>query len=112
MSSINVVLCSCPTEQAETIARALVEQRLAACVNLLPGATGIYRWEGRIQADAETMMFIKTASERVEALREGILALHPHKVPEIVVLRVDGTASLGAYLEWVIGETRPLERPF
>lgn len=109
MSSINVVLCSCPAEQAETIARALVEQRLAACVNLLPGSTGIYRWEGRIRADAETTMIIKTASDRVDALRDGILALHPHNVPEIVVLRVDGTASHGTYLEWVIAETRPLE---
>lgn len=109
MSSINVVLCNCPADQAETIARALVEQRLAACVNLLPGATSIYRWEGRICTETETTMVIKTASERVDALREGILALHPYQVPEIVVLRVDGTASHGAYLEWVIGETRPVD---
>ena len=106
MSSINVVLCNCPAEQAEPLARALVEQRLAACVNLLPGVTSLYRWEGRIQAEAEVTLLIKTASDRVEALREGILALHPHTVPEFVVLRVDGTASLPAYLEWVINETR------
>ncbi len=106
MSSINVVLCNCPAEQAEPLARALVEQRLAACVNLLPGVTSLYRWEGRICADAEVTLLIKTASDRVEALREGILALHPHTVPEFVVLRVDGTASLPAYLEWVINETR------
>lgn len=107
MSSINVVLCNCPVDQADPLARALVEQRLAACVNLLPGVTSIYRWEGRMHADAETTLVIKTASDRVEALREGILALHPYSVPEIVVLRVDGSASHAPYLEWVQAETRP-----
>ncbi len=106
MSSINVVLCNCPPDQAEPLARALVEQRLAACVNLLPGVTSIYRWEGRICTDAEVTLLIKTASDRVDALREGILALHPYTVPEVVVLRVDGAATSAPYLSWVVAETR------
>jgi periplasmic divalent cation tolerance protein len=109
VSSINVVLCNCPPDEALPLARALVEQRLAACVNLVPGVRSVYRWEGCICDEPETTLLIKTASERVEAVREGILALHPYRVPEIVVLRVDGTASHSAYLEWVIAETRPVD---
>ena len=106
MSSINVILCNCPADQAETLANALVEQRLAACVNLVPGVRSVYRWEGRVQTDNEVMMLIKTASDRVDALREGILALHPHALPEVVVLRVDGSASHLPYLQWVAASTQ------
>jgi len=109
LSSINVVLCNCPAEHAEPLARALLEQRLAACVNLLPGVTSIYRWEGRVCTEPEVTLLIKTASDRVDALREGIVALHPYSVPEIVVLRVDGAASSAGYLEWVTAETREPE---
>lgn len=107
MSSINVILCNCPPDSAEPLARALVEQRLAACVNLVPGVKSFYRWEGRACVDVEHTLVIKTASERVDALREAILALHPHSVPEIVVLRVDGSASHAPYLDWVVAETVP-----
>jgi periplasmic divalent cation tolerance protein len=86
-------------EDAERIARALVERRLAACVNVLPGLVSFYRWKGAIERDAEQLLVIKTRRDRFEALREAIVALHPYEVPEIVALPVE--AGHAPYLAWL-----------
>jgi len=70
------------------MAKTLVERGVASCVNVLPGVTSVYRWEGKIKSDAEQQLIIKTTSERVGALQTAIRELHPYDVPEFVVLEV------------------------
>jgi periplasmic divalent cation tolerance protein len=90
-------------EQAERIARALVDERLIACANLVPGLTSIYRWQGAVQADAEVLLVMKTRRALVPRLKERLPALHPYEVPELVVTAlVDG---LDPYCRWVRDET-------
>lgn len=104
-NDVLVVLCTCPNaETAATIARVVVEQRLAACVNLLPGIRSIYSWKGEVCDDAEALCVIKTSSERFEALRARIVELHPYDCPEVIATRV--CAGHAAYLEWVHDSTR------
>jgi len=86
-------------EDAERIARALVDRRLAACVNVLPGVRSVYRWKGQVQADEERLLVIKTRRDRFEALRDTLVALHPYEVPEVVVLPIE--AGHGPYLDWL-----------
>jgi periplasmic divalent cation tolerance protein len=95
-----IVLSTFPADQdAAALARALVDERLAACVNVLPPMTSIYRWEGAVEQASEHQLVIKTTAGRVEALKARIAELHPYDVPEILVLSViDGAAS---YLKWV-----------
>jgi periplasmic divalent cation tolerance protein len=90
---------------AAAIARALVEERLAACVNVLPGVRSIYRWEGAVQDEGETLLIVKTRAERAQALEARVRALHPYEVPE--VLRVDAAGGSPPYLAWVMEETAP-----
>jgi len=100
---VKVVLCTVPVEAAETLASKLVEERLAACVNVHRDVTSVYRWEGRVERQREAMLVIKTGDPTLERLVARIAALHPYSVPEIVVLEV---ASVNAkYLEWVDSET-------
>ena len=86
-------------EDADRIARALVERRLAACVNIVPGLTSVYRWKGAIETDAENLLVIKTRRDRVDELRAALVALHPYEVPELIVLPVE--AGHAPYLAWV-----------
>jgi periplasmic divalent cation tolerance protein len=86
-------------EDAERIAEALVEKRLAACVNVLPGVRSIYRWKGAVERDEERLLVVKTRAERFEALREAIVALHPYEVPEVVAMPIE--AGSAAYLRWL-----------
>jgi periplasmic divalent cation tolerance protein len=105
-SPVRVALSTAPdADTAARIARALVEERLAACVNLVPAVRSIYRWQGRIEDEAEVLLVIKTRSERVEALAERLRALHPYELPELVALPV--TAGLAPYLDWVAAEAAP-----
>lgn len=101
---MKIVLTNVPKEHSERIARTLVEERLVACANWFP-IRSAYRWEGEIRIDQEDTMLLKVASERVEALRERIVALHPYELPEVVVLEVDSARSLDAYVAWVRSET-------
>ncbi len=88
-------------EDAERIARALVEQGVAACVNVVPGVVSVYRWKGKIERDGEALLVIKTLGERLEPLRAALLALHPYELPELVAIPVgDGHRP---YLEWLAG---------
>ena len=104
MDEIRVVFCTCPPAAAEGLASALVEQRLAACVNLLPQIRSVYRWAGEVTADTETLMVIKTGAASFTALRDWLLRHHPYDVPEIIALPV--TAGAPDYLAWVAEETR------
>jgi len=103
---MDALVCSstCPdTSTAEHIARVLVEDRLAACVNLLPGVRSVYRWEGEVAVDDEVLLMIKTTQDRLPALRDRLVALHPYDVPELVAVTVaDG---LPAYLRWIADAT-------
>ena len=99
-----LVLCSHPDPTAaEALATALVEQRLAACVNVLPGARSVYRWEGKVERAQETLLLIKTTTDRLDALKEHIVMAHPHAVPEVLAL--DVASGLDRYLDWVRSET-------
>lgn len=100
-----VVLCNCPVDVGRSIARALVDERLVACVNLIGPVTSIYHWQGELQQDEELTLLLKTSVERVSALRERIHALHPYTTPEIVVLPVDTASTDAAYLAWVRAST-------
>ena len=105
MTDAILVLCTCPDEaSADRIAEALVAARLAACVNRLPAVASTYRWQGQIRRDAEHLLLIKTTQERFAALRERIVELHPHDVPEVIAL--DIVAGLDSYLAWIGDETR------
>jgi periplasmic divalent cation tolerance protein len=104
MTDALVVLVTAPSaDQAAALARALVEERLAACGNVIPGLRSIYRWEGQVQDEPEALLVLKTTRSRFEALRERVLALHPYEVPEVIALPVEvGSAP---YLAWIAGET-------
>jgi periplasmic divalent cation tolerance protein len=95
-----VVLTTFPVdEDASALARALVTERLAACVNVLPPMPSIYRWEDNVEAVNEHQLVIKTMTTRVERLKTRLCELHPYDVPELIVLPVaDGST---AYLEWL-----------
>ena len=104
MTDALVVLVTTPSpERAAEIARALVEERLAACGNVVPGLRSIYRWEGKVQDDAEALLVLKTTRARFEALRDRVLALHPYEVPEVLALPVE--AGSARYLAWIAAET-------
>jgi periplasmic divalent cation tolerance protein len=92
-------------EDATRLARALVEERLAACVNVVEGVRSVYRWQGAVQEDAEALLVIKTTAERYDALAERLRALHSYDTPELVRLEVAGGDA--RYLEWLVGQVRP-----
>ena len=92
-------------EAATELARALVEERLAACVNLVAGVRSVYRWEGKVHEDDEVLCLVKTRPELFDALMERVRTLHPYEVPEILAFEVaDGSP---AYLTWLRESTVP-----
>lgn len=99
LEDVVVVLVTAPEAEAPRIARALVERRLAACVNLVSGVRSVYRWQGAIEDGVETLMLLKTTRTGFEALRAGVRELHPYSVPEILALPVG--AGDPPYLRWV-----------
>jgi len=88
-------------EEALRVARVLVDERLAACVNVVDGVRSIYRWKGEVSEDGEVLCVIKTTRARVEALRARLVALHPYELPEVVAVGVDAAASHAPYLGWI-----------
>lgn len=86
-------------EDAERIARALVDRRLAACVSVVPGLVSVYRWKGNVERDEERLLVIKTRGEKVDALRDALVSLHPYELPELVVVAVEGGHA--PYLAWI-----------
>lgn len=106
MSEALVVLTNCPDDAvADRIARTLVEQGLAACVNRLGAAHSTYRWQGSVERATETPLLIKTTRARYLEVEQAIRALHPYEVPEIIALPIE--AGFAAYLRWIADETRP-----
>ena len=92
--------CTCPDPaSAARLAEALVEERLAACVNRLPGVSSTYRWEGKLATDVEALLLIKTTAARFEALKARLLELHPYELPELIAVPVERGHE--AYLDWV-----------
>jgi periplasmic divalent cation tolerance protein len=101
-----LVLTNCPDAAvAERIARTLVEQGLAACVNQLAPAQSIYRWQGAIERATEIPLLIKTTAERYAEVELTLRSLHPYSVPEIIAVPI--VRGLASYLRWLADETQP-----
>ena len=99
-----IVLVTVPgMEEGERIAAILVGERLAACVNLLHPVRSVYRWQGKVQADDEVLLLIKTTAQRYAALERRVREVHPYEVPEVVGLRIERGSP--PYLEWLRSET-------
>ncbi len=92
-------------KSAAAAGEALVAERLAACVNILPGAVSIYRWEGRVQREAEVVMLIKTSAAKAAAARDAVLRRHPYGTPCLLHLHIMPENSAPAFLDWVAAET-------
>jgi len=101
-----VVLITAPAdgETPARLARALVEERLAACVNRIPGLVSTYWWEGKVEEDGEELLVAKTTEDRLEALLKRVPELHPYSVPEVLALPVE--KGHPPYLDWLLGSTR------
>ncbi len=99
-----IVLSTCASQQeAEKIAKLLVESRLAACVNILPGIRSVYHWQGKIQDEAEILLLIKSRRPLFEQLQKTLASVHSYEVPEIIAIPiVEGALS---YLQWLSRET-------
>jgi periplasmic divalent cation tolerance protein len=91
-------------DKAYDVARTLVEERLAACGNLVPAVRSIYRWEGKLQDESEVLVLLKTRADNVERLKARILELHPYEVPEVLAVPVE--SGYQPYLEWLNNQTR------
>jgi periplasmic divalent cation tolerance protein len=101
---VHVLLVTAPAlDVAERLVGAVVEERLAACGNIVGGVTSIYRWEGEVQREAEVLIIFKTAAARADALARRIRELHPYDVPEILALPVE--RGLEPYVSWVVTST-------
>ena len=106
MTDALVVLVTAPSaETAAEVARALVEEGLAACGNVVPGLRSIYRWQGQVHDEAEALLVLKTERRLLEALKARLPVLHPYQVPELLALPVEG--GLAPYLEWIAESVRP-----
>lgn len=104
MSDPIVVLCTCPDlESAKQLARALVSEKLAACVNVLPQVTSFYVWEGKQEESQEVQLVIKSRRTLYGLLQARVLELHPYEVPEMIVLPI--VCGLPAYLQWIQDQT-------
>ncbi len=95
-------------QSAARLAETLVDERLAACVNILAPCTSVYRWQGKIESAQETPLLIKTSRASYGKVEQAIRASHPYELPEIIVVPIE--TGLPAYLDWVTAETRPTEK--
>lgn len=100
MTQLIVTLCTCPDKvTAEEIARLLIENKLAACVNILPNIKSIYAWKGEIEAAEEYLLFIKSPPANYPAIESAICTHHPYELPEIIALPVG--CGLPEYINWI-----------
>ena len=102
--TMKLVLSTCPPDAAEGLARGLLDARLAACVSVLPQINSLYWWEGKVTADTEALLLIKTEDALVEELCAVLRERHPYDVPEILYYPVE--CGNPDYLEWVAGEVK------
>jgi periplasmic divalent cation tolerance protein len=104
MTDLVIVLTTMPDDdRADELARALVDERLAACVNVLGPMSSTYRWRQTVEHEAERQLVIKTTRHRVPALKQRIRELHPYELPELIVIPVED--GLEAYLQWIVEQT-------
>ena len=96
-----LVIATAPADAAPRLARALVEEKLAACVNIVEGVRSVYAWKGEICDDAEVLLLVKTTAARVGELTARLEALHPYEVPEVVSMEIREGEGNPAYLEWI-----------
>lgn len=109
MNEFAVYFCTCPTiEEARRIASQLLEQDLAACVNILPQIESMYRWQGEICNEPEVLLVIKSRTSLSKQLQGAITSMHPYDVPEVIAL--DISDGLPEYLQWVANETLSSEK--
>jgi periplasmic divalent cation tolerance protein len=102
---VRICLVTAPdADVAQRIARALVDERLAACVNVVPGVRSIYRWEGAVHDDGELLLIVKTTQALLPALAERLAVLHPYARPELVAIAPSGGSE--RYFDWVRAEVR------
>lgn len=102
--AVLLCLCTCPDATcAATIATALVDERLAACVSQLPGIASVYRWQGKVEQATEVLLLIKTTDDRLAALTARVQTLHPYELPELIA--VEAAGGLAPYLAWVAEQT-------
>ena len=99
-----LVLCNATAKNSEKIAKALVENHLAACVNIIPGVKSVYRWEGKICIDDEQTLLIKTTKAKVEELTKTINDLHSYSLPEVICLNLLASEGESRYLQWLSSE--------
>ena len=106
MTDALVVLVTAPTaDVAASIARTLVEERLVACGNVVPGIRSIYRWEGAVHDDAEALLLLKTERRLLPELKLRLEEIHPYQVPELLALPVED--GLAPFLDWIAASVRP-----
>ena len=99
-SPYRLILCTCPDHTVgEQLATSLVEQRLAACINIVPGLTSIYRWQGKLEKGTEVLLMIKTTRQQYAAVESAILQQHPYDLPEIIAVTLE--EGLPDYLRWI-----------
>ena len=104
MSDLILILTTMPDDdRAEAVARTLVEEQLAACVNIHSPMTSIYTWKGQVEREAERQLVIKTTSARLPDVKARLRTLHPYELPELIVIAAIGS---DAYAKWVAEETR------
>ena len=95
-----IVLCTWPADRSPLeLASRLVESGLAACVNVVPGITSLYRWQDRVEQDGEQLLLIKTRKDAIPGLQQAILHAHPYELPEIVAVAIE--SGLEGYLDWM-----------
>ncbi len=105
MSAIFVYVTVATEEEARTIGKTIVMDRLAACANILPGMKSLYHWQGRLEENAETVLILKSRESLFPALEERVRELHSYETPCIVALPV--TNGNPAFLDWILAETKP-----
>ena len=103
MAQLRVCFVSAPRDISKDLAHKIVEERLAACVNIVPKIDSVYWWEDKIETDEESLLIIKTTQQKVEQLIDYVKDNHPYGVPEVIMLQV--TEGLPDYLNWIAAET-------
>ncbi len=106
LGALSLVLVNTPTADAERIAKALVEARLAACVNVVPAVKSFYHWEGKLEEATESTLLVKTQTALLPELTQAVKAIHPYSVPEVIAIDVMANAGNLEYLAWVLAETQ------
>ena len=102
MENVRVVNVTIPMEKAEEMARAIVEKRMAACVNIIPGLSSYYWWDDKVKSAAEAMLVIKTTPAKVDELAAFVKEHHPYDVPELITIPI--AEGLPEYVSWIIDE--------